>query len=168
MDPTSDKLVSLMRSAGARVLTGSFADFVLQINSKAVDAIFQSPIYIATLWSLLRGRIAYMSAFKVSPFLGAMVVNRASWEKVPPELKGKIEKIVADMAARSSVDSARLEEEAIASLDGIKTPSQPADSAALWARLRAEWRRGPVQSLFSADILDLIDRALAEARAKRS
>jgi TRAP-type transport system periplasmic protein len=165
MDPTSDRLVSLMQSAGAKVVTGSFADFLLQINSNTVDAIFQSPIFIATLWSFLRGKIGYMSPFKVSPFLGAMVINKASWERIPRELMPQLESIVADMAARSSLDSARLEEEAIASLDGIETPAQPPDSAELWAKLRAEWRRGPVQSMFSADILDRIDLALAKARS---
>lgn len=164
MDPTSDKLVSLMQSAGAKVVTGSFADFLLQINSGSVDAIFQSPIYIATLWSWLRGKIAYMSPFRVSPFLGAMVVNKASWERIPAELRPRLERTVADMAARSEVDSARLEEEAIASLDGIKSPAQPPDSQEKWARLRADWRRGPVQAMFSGDILDRIDRALARAR----
>jgi C4-dicarboxylate-binding protein DctP len=167
IEPTSEQVIALMQSAGAKVVTGSVSDFLLQINSNAVDSIFQSPILIATLWSQLRGKISYMSGFKVAPFLGAMVFNKASWEKIPPDLRPRLEKVVCDIAAQISVDTAKLEEDAIASLDGIKTPPAPADAAEKWADLSASWREGLIAHMFSADILDRIDAALAKARGPK-
>jgi len=167
VDQSSEKLKSLIQSTGAKTITGSTADFLIRINSNAVDAVFQNPIIVAILWSQLRGKINYLSPFKVSPFLGAMVFNKASWERVPPELRPPLAALVTQTAARISIDTAKLEEEAVASLDGIKKPPAPADAAQKWADLTAGWRSGPVTQMFSADILERMDAALAESRRSR-
>lgn len=164
LDPSQEKEIMLMQSAGARVVEGTSADFLLQLNSNAVDAACVSPIYVATLWSQLRGKIEYMSSFKVAPFIGALVFNTSSWERVPAELRPRLERLVAGMAARIGRDSAALEDQAIASLDGIKTPPEPADAAAKWAEMTALWRKGLFTEMFSPDILETMDSALAGAR----
>jgi TRAP-type C4-dicarboxylate transport system substrate-binding protein len=164
MDATETNITRLMEDAGARTVTGTTADFLLQINANSVDATFASPIYIASLWSQLRGKIGYMSSFKVAPFLGALIFNKASWERVPVDLRPALEKVVEGMARRISEDSAKLEQSAIDSLDGIRSPALSADAAAKWAAQIAEWRRGLVARMFSPDILDAIDAALAKAR----
>ncbi len=156
--------IRLMQSVGARVVPGSISDFLLQINTGTVDAICQSPIYIATLWFQLRGKIAYMTSFKVAPFIGAMIFNKSSWEKVPAELRPPLQKAVKDIADEIGLESAKLEDDAIASLDGIKVPPEPADAAATWAKLIAQRRNGLIAQMFSPDILDAMDAALAKVR----
>jgi TRAP-type transport system periplasmic protein len=167
IDPSDETVMQLMQSVGARPVKGSTADFLLQINSNAVDACIVSPIYVASLWSQLRGQIAYGSSFKVAPFVGAIIFNKSSWEKVPAELKPKLEGIVRDMAAKISADSAKLEADALASLDGIKYPPEPADAQAKWDKLIADRRGGLIAKLFSADMLDTMDGALAQARKRK-
>jgi TRAP-type C4-dicarboxylate transport system substrate-binding protein len=164
MDPSDEKGIQLLQSVGARVVTGSTEDFLLQINANEVDATCVSPIFVATLWSQLRGKIAYMSSFKVSPFIGAIVFNRSSWEKIPVELRPGLEKAVEGIAERLDLESAKLEEEAIDSLDGIQTTSEPADAASKWADMIAQRRDGLIARMFSPDILDTIDAALVKAR----
>jgi TRAP-type transport system periplasmic protein len=167
IDPGSDKVIQLMESVGARTVKGTTADFLLQVNSNAVDATCVSPIYIASLWSQLRGKIAYMSGFQVAPFIGAIVFNKASWEKVPAELRPQLEQVVLDMAKKISLDSAKLEADAMASLDGIKTTPQGADAAAKWAEVIAQRRSGLIAKMFSAEMLDAMDAALAKARKSK-
>jgi len=167
LDPSDTKVVTLMQSVGARVVKGTVSDFLLQINSNAVDATCVSPIFIASLWSQLRGKIVYMSSYQVAPFIGAVVFNKASWEKVPPELRPQLEQVVRDMAKKISLDSAKLEADAIASLDGIKSPPAPADSAGRWAEALEKRRSGIISQMFSADILETIDTALAKARKSK-
>jgi TRAP-type transport system periplasmic protein len=166
LDSSNKDIIELMQSVGARTVVGTTADFLLQINANVADATISSPIYIAALWSQLRGKINYMSSFKVAPFIGAFVFNKEAWEKVPPELRPVLERIVGDMAKRTTIESAKLESDAIAALDGIKAPPEPADAPGKWARQSEEWRRGPVERMFSEDILDAIDAALAKARAR--
>jgi len=86
INQSNDKETSLLQSVGARLVPGTISDFLLQVSTNEVDAILDSPIYIATLWFQLRGKISYMSSFKVAPFMGAMIVNESSWEKVPADL----------------------------------------------------------------------------------
>ena len=156
-----------MQSVGARTVKGTTADFLLQINSNTVDATCVSPIYIASLWSQLRGKIAYMSGFKVAPFIGSIVFNKSSWDKVPADLRPQLEQVVREMAKKIGIDSAKLEADAIASLDGIKSPAEPADAAAKWAEVIAQRRNGLIAKMFSADMLDTMDGALAKVRKSK-
>ena len=167
ISPIEDQEMQLMESVGARTIKGSTADFLLQINSNTVDAACVSPIYIASLWSQLRGKIAYMSGFKVAPFIGALVLNKSSWDRVPADLKPPLEQVVRDMARKISLDSAKLEADAIASLDGIKVPPEPAEAAAKWAEVFAQRRNGLISQLFSSDMLEAIDAALAKVRKSK-
>src|SRR5208337_4799470 len=161
INQSNDKETSLLQSVGARLVPGTISDFLLQVSTNEVDAILDSPIYIATLWFQLRGKISYMSSFKVAPFMGAMIVNESSWERVPADLRPALRRTVQDIADRTGLDSAKLEEEAIASLDGIRIPPEPPDAAAKWAKIIAERRDGLIARMFSPDILDTMDAALA-------
>jgi TRAP-type transport system periplasmic protein len=162
--PDSEKEISFMESLGARVVRGTITDFLLQINSNGVDAIYLSPIYVAALWPQLRGKIAYMSSFKVAPFVGAIVFNKESWERIPAELRPRLQRIVLDMSKEISIGSAKLEEEAIASLDGIRSLPEPADAAAEWNKEIAKRRNDLLARMFASDFLDLMDEALVKVR----
>jgi TRAP-type transport system periplasmic protein len=164
LDPTDTKVVRLMQSMGARVVMGTTADFLLQVNSNAVDATCASPIYIASLWSQLRGKIAFMSGNQVAPFLGSIIFNKASWEKIPAELQPQLAQVVRDMAKQTSLDSAKLEAEAIASLDGIKSPPAPADAAARWTEAIDQRRKTVIAEMFSTEMIDAMDAVLAKIR----
>jgi TRAP-type transport system periplasmic protein len=167
LDPSDTKVQRLMQSVGARVVKGTVSDFLLQINSNAVDATCVSPIFVASLWSQLRGKITFMSSYQVAPFIGAVVFNKSSWNKVPSELRPQLEKVIHDMAVQISLDSAKLEADAIASLDGIKSPPAPADSASRWSAALAKRRSSVIAKMFSDDMLDTIDAALAKARKSK-
>jgi TRAP-type C4-dicarboxylate transport system substrate-binding protein len=167
IDPSNDKIMQLMQSVGARTVKGTTADFLLQVNSNAVDACCVSPIYAASLWSQLRSKIGYMSGFKVAPFIGSIVFNKSSWDKVPAELRPQLEQVIREMAKKISIDSAKLESDAIASLDGIKSPEETADAAQKWAEVISQRRNGIIAQMFSADILDTMDAALAKVRKSK-
>jgi len=165
--PGDDKINQLMESVGARTVKGTTADFLLQVNSNMVDATCVSPIYIASLWSQLRSKIFYMSSFRVAPFIGSIVFNKSSWDKVPADIRPQLEDVIRDMAKKISIDSAKLEADAIASLDGIKSPAEPADAAAKWGDIISQRRQGLIAKLFSADMLETMDTALAKARKSK-
>jgi TRAP-type C4-dicarboxylate transport system substrate-binding protein len=167
IDPSNDKIMQIMQSVGSRTVKGTTADFLLQVNSNQVDATCVSPIYIASLWSQLRSKIAYISSFKVAPFIGSIVFNKSSWDRVPADLRPQLEQVIREMAKKIGIDSAKLETEAIASLDGIKSPAEPADAAQKWAEVIAQRRNGIIAQMFSADMLDTMDAALAKVRKSK-
>ena len=71
------------------------------------------------------------------------------------------------MAKKIGLDSAKLEADAIANLDGIKAPPEPPDAAAKWAEVIAQRRNGLIAQLFSSDMLDTMDSALAKVRKSK-
>jgi TRAP-type transport system periplasmic protein len=167
--PEDEKVMKLMQSVGTRTVKGDTAAFLLQLNSNAVDAACVSPIYIASLWSQMRGKINYMTPFKVSPFIGAVLFTKSSWDRIPADLRPKLEAVVRDMADKISADSEKVENEAIASMlkDGLKTTQMPADAEAKWGEMIAERRNGVIAEMFSREILEAMDSALAKVRAKK-
>jgi len=110
-----------------------------------------------------------MTPFKVSPFIGAVLFTKASWAKVPADVRPKLEQVVLDMAKQISLDSERLETDAIAAMtkDGLKMPTMPADAEAKWTQMISERRNSLIAEMFSADILEAMDAALAKVRAKK-
>ncbi len=169
ISPEDNTVIRLMQSVGSRVVKGDTAAFLLQLNSNGVDAACVSPIYIGSLWSQFRGKINYMSSFKVSPFIGAIIFTKSSWAKVPADLRPKLEQVIRDMAQKISLDSEKLENDAIASMtkDGLKIPPMPSDAEAKWNNVIAERRNGLIAEMFSADILNAIDSALNQVRTGR-
>ncbi|HOX31971.1 MAG TPA: TRAP transporter substrate-binding protein DctP [Spirochaetales bacterium] len=169
VDPVDEKVTRLLQSLGARTVKGDLGAFLLQLNSNAVDSILVSPVYVASLWSQVRGKLAYMSSFRVSPFIGAVVFNKSSWAKIPADIRPKLEAVLLENAARISADSAKLEEDAIAAMrrDGLALPQAPADAPKRWDAMITSRRDGLIAEMFSDEILGAIDAALAKARAAR-
>jgi TRAP-type C4-dicarboxylate transport system substrate-binding protein len=107
-----------------------------------------------------------MSPFRVSPFIGAIVFNRSSWERIPAALRPKLEEAARSIAARMRAESEKMEADAIDSLlhDGLKSWVEPADADSRWNAIYEQRGASLVASMFSADILELIDKALAKVR----
>lgn len=169
ISPDDDKIQRLLQSIGTRTVKADMSALLLQLSSNTVDSFYLSPVLLASLWTQYRGKASYMSPFKVSPFLGAVIFTKQSWDKVPAELRPRLEEATREAARLMAKESARLEEEAIASMtrDGLKIPDYPADAEARWTAVYRERRNGLVASMFSADFLEAVDMALASVRSKR-
>jgi TRAP-type C4-dicarboxylate transport system substrate-binding protein len=167
--PDDEKIATLLQSLGARTVKGGMSALALQLNSNAVDSFYLSPILAAMLWSQLQGRIGYMSPFKVAPFFGAIVFAKASWDRVPADLKPRLEEAVRAMAAGTAAETEKLEEASIASLRtaGLRIPAYPDDAEAEWSAVYAGMREGIVAGMFSKGFLEIIDASLAKARKGR-
>jgi TRAP-type C4-dicarboxylate transport system substrate-binding protein len=166
VNPNDDKVMRLLQSAGARTVKGDMSSLLLQLNSNAVDAFYLSPVFVASLWSQYKGKVNYMSPFRVSPFIGAIVFNRSSWDRVPAALKPRLEEAARAIVKRMTEESNLLEDDAVASMlkDGLQTSPYPKDADARWNAVYAQRRNGLVASMFSKDMLDTIDAALAKVR----
>ncbi len=164
-----DKLMRLLQSVGARPVKGDMSGLLLQLNSNAVDAFYLSPVFVASLWSQYKGKISWMSPFRVSPFIGAIVFNRSSWDRIPEALRPKLEEAAHTLAAKMREESEKIEGEAIDALlkDGLRTWAYPADAEARWNTVYSQKGAGLVASMFSADMLDVINTALAKVRKSK-
>lgn len=164
-----DTIQRLFQSLGCRTVRGDFSALFLQLSSNAVDVFYTSPIFVSGLWSQFKGKVSYISPFRASPYLGALVFSRQSWERVPAALRPKLEEAARNIAREMSAEGERMEAEAVNELlrAGILMPPYPPEAEKAWREVYAERRRGLIGELFSSEMLSTIDAALARARSGR-
>jgi TRAP-type C4-dicarboxylate transport system substrate-binding protein len=114
--PQGDELIErLFQSLGSRTVKGDWSSLFLQLSSNAVDVFYTSPVMVSGLWSQFKGKVSYISPMPIAPYIGALVFSKASWDKVPAELKPQLEQAAKKLAEDMTADGARMESDAIAS-----------------------------------------------------
>ncbi len=159
-----DNLNKLMQSIGVRTVSSDLGSTLLQFNSGALDVIYSSPLYIAALWSQYRRVITHMTAFKLAPFYGAIIINKRSWEKVPDSLKPALREAADRISHEIGEEAVRLEDEGIASMKRaglIVPPLEIADTKA-WDALYAEKVRSVIGSWYSPRFVSTVYGAVGK------
>ena len=74
--PVDDRKMSrMLQAAGAVPVQVDIQNLVGQVATGAVDALLFSPSLIQAQWSFFKSYLPYVSDLKVSPFVGAMLIN---------------------------------------------------------------------------------------------
>lgn len=161
--PVDDRKMSrMLQAAGAVPVQVDLQNVVGQVATGAVDALLFSPSLIQAQWSFFKSYLPYVSDMKISPFVGAGLVNTRSWERVPADLRKPLMEAADRMAEDLAREADRLDAAAIKALssDGLTiVPLSAADRAA-WYEAFVANRDRFVRDLFSKEVLDAIDRAV--------
>jgi TRAP-type C4-dicarboxylate transport system substrate-binding protein len=159
-----DTMAKLMQSIGLRTVMSDLGSTLLQFNSGALDVIYSSPLYVGALWSQYRKVVTHMTAFKVSPFYGAILINKRAWDKVPDSLKPAL-RDAADRIAKGIGDEAvRLEDEAIASMQkaGLIVPVLEDKDMKAWDTLYADKVKSVIGTWYSPRFVSTVYGALGK------
>ncbi len=156
------KMSRMLQAAGAVPVQVDLQNLVGQIATGAVDALLFSPSLVQAQWSFFKSYLPYMSDLKVSPFVGAALVNTRSWERVPPDLRKPLMEAADKMAEDLAREADRLDAAAVKALtsDGLTVVPLTAADRAAWYEAFVANRDRFVRDLFSKDVLDAIDRAV--------
>jgi TRAP-type C4-dicarboxylate transport system substrate-binding protein len=152
----------MLQSVGAIPVQVDSQGFVGQIATGAIDAVLYSPALVQAQWSFLKTYIPYMTDFKISPFIGAIIMNARSWDRTPaamrPQFIESAERISADMARE--ID--RLEEAAIRAMssDGMTIVRTSEADKAAWYESFVSNRDRFVSALFSREVVEAVDRVV--------
>jgi TRAP-type C4-dicarboxylate transport system substrate-binding protein len=156
------KLSRMLQSAGAIPVVVDPQGFVGQIATGAIDAVLLSPALVQAQWSFLKSYIPYMTDFKVSPFIGAIIMNTRSWERIPAALRPQLVEVTDRLSADMAREIDRLEDAAVKAMsaDGmIVVRTSEADKAA-WYDSFVSNRDRFVSALFSRDVVEAVDRVV--------
>lgn len=161
-----EKIARIFKSEGVRTVNADLGSIVLLLNSNGLDAFYTSPIFVATLWSQFRKTISDASAFRVAPFFGVVLFSKESWSRVPAELRPALIAAAEKMGAQISMDTDRLETEALDAMkgDGLRVAPLTQDDEKSWQSLYAEERKSLLPELFSKEVLGELDKALGTVR----
>lgn len=161
--PVDDvKMSRMLQAAGAVPVQSDTTNLVGQIATGAIDAVLTSPSFVQAQWSFFKSYLPYVSDLKISPFMGAMLMNTKSWERVPADLRKPLLDAANVMAINLSREADRLDAVAVKAMtsDGLTVvPLTDADRGA-WYEVFVANRERFVRGLFSKEILDAIDRVV--------
>jgi TRAP-type C4-dicarboxylate transport system substrate-binding protein len=129
-----------------------------------ISCIAQAPAYV--LAARLFDKANKMVDFPWSYLIGATVVRKETWDKVPPELRPKLMAIAREIGAKVDLEVKRLNDDAIAAmqkqgLEVVKVDPRPWQQAAdrTWPAVRGK--------VVPAGIFDDVVKLRDAARAKK-
>lgn len=96
---------------GYQLVTATTNDTIVFLNSRTIDAIFQSPINVAATQAF--GIAKNMADVKIAPFMGGIVMNEVTWRKIPEKYKARLLSLSAQTVARNEASVIDLENYAI-------------------------------------------------------
>ncbi len=132
--PISDSsFQQIWKSMGFRVVPILTTDFMTSLQTGMVEAIINSPMVTAAYqWFPLA---PYMNGIGFAPLMGALVLDKRTWERIPEDLRPRLQEIAREVIEPLSGDTRKLEMKAVEFMRGMGlSVVQPDD------RVIEEWR----------------------------
>jgi TRAP-type C4-dicarboxylate transport system substrate-binding protein len=147
---------------GLRTVKADSSSTLLQFNSGALDAMYSSPLFVAALWSQYRRVVTHISAFKLSPFFGAILMNKRAWDNVPDSIKPALVEAAERVCREIEIETDRLEAEGIASMvkDGLIMPPYTERDKDAWDELYKSKVASVASEWYSPDFMAAIYAAM--------
>ncbi len=108
--------VKAWRAAGMKPVVLSTNDLVPALTTGMVDCAANLPLYMLTSRAFERAR--HLVDLPLGPVLGATVVRKDVWDRVPQEVQEKLLEISRDVGARIDAEVRRLNADAVDAMKG--------------------------------------------------
>ena len=129
--------VKAWRAAGFQPVVLPSTELVPALTTRMIDCVGQLPLYMLTTRAFERAH--HLVDLPWGFVLGATVVRRETWERVPADLRPTLLAIAAEAGERIDADARRLEGEAIVAMARSGLSIIPVDRGAWSAALERAW-----------------------------
>lgn len=133
-DPGS---VKAWKAAGFNPVVLSSTDVITSLQTGMIDCIPNVPLYVLT--ARLFEKAPYMIDVNWGWLVGATVVRKDAWEKIPADLRPKLLAIAKELGKKVDVEVARLNGEAVTAMEKQGLKVVKADAAAWRATAEKSW-----------------------------
>ncbi len=111
---SDDAMLDLWRDEGFRPVVLNLSDVLPGLQTGLIDAIGSTPLFVlSNQWFPF---VPYMVDMPWTPLVGATIVDRRRWERIPAEIRPELLRIAKETGEQIQVEIQRLEEEAIAAM----------------------------------------------------
>jgi TRAP-type transport system periplasmic protein len=157
-DPAS---VEAFKHVGFRPVVLASTDLVPSLQTGMINCVTQPPAYMLT--ARLFERAGKMIDYPWAYLIGATVVRREAWEKVPVEVRPRLVAIARELGGRIDAEAKRLNDDAVAAMRKQGLEVVKVDPAAWRAAAEKSWAavRGKV---VPAEFFDEVARNRDEYR----
>jgi TRAP-type C4-dicarboxylate transport system substrate-binding protein len=158
------KSVEAFRAAGLHPVVLSATDIVPSLQTGMIDCVPNVPLYVLT--ARLFERANHMLEVPWSHMVGATVVRKEAWEKIPADLRPKLLQIAAELGRKVDAEVRRLNGDAVAAMQKQGLTVVKADPAPWRLAMEKSWPivRGGV---VPAEIFDEAKAARDACRAPK-
>ncbi|MDR3304082.1 MAG: TRAP transporter substrate-binding protein DctP [Treponema sp.] len=110
-DESDPALIDAFKSMGYRMVPVAMTQVLIALGGGMIDAMYQSPVMMAGTQAF--GVAKHMTAINVAPFMGCIVLNQTSWNRVPDQYRAALLQSAKRMEADLSVSVLELERSVI-------------------------------------------------------
>jgi TRAP-type C4-dicarboxylate transport system substrate-binding protein len=161
------KSVDAYRAAGFHPVVLSATDIVPSLQTGMIECVPNVPLYVLT--ARLFDRAKYMLDVPWSYMIGATLVRKDAWEKVPAELRPKLIAIATELGNKVDAEVKRLNDDAVAAMQKQGLTVVKGDAPAWRAAMEKSWpivRGGVVPAEFFDEAKAARDACRAAAKRK--
>jgi TRAP-type C4-dicarboxylate transport system substrate-binding protein len=112
--PDDQEMLQAFKAMQYQMVPVNLSDVLVSLNSGMVDAVYQSPIYVAG--NQIFGITKNMASINVSPFMGSILMNNAAWRRIPERYRAALLANCKQMESGIESSIAGLETEAISTM----------------------------------------------------
>ena len=158
--------VELYQSAGFDAKALETADIVPGLQTGLIDAVPLPPFF--AMAAQVDSRAPYMLDLNWAPLVGALVVRKETWEKIPEATRAKLLASAATAGEEIKATGRREMEESVTAMEkrGLKVEKLTPEIEAEWRTISEQVYPNIRGKLVPADIFDETMRLLAECRAQ--
>ncbi len=130
-----DRTLEIWKASGFNAIPLSATDILPALQTGMINAFNTTPIMaLASQWFAFT---PYMIDMPWAPMIGATVVSRKAWQKIPEAVRPQLKQIAEKTGLRLQQEIRRLEEEALAEMQkrGLKIIKPTEEQAEEWRRV---------------------------------
>ena len=166
-NPESGNLNLAFRTMGFNLVETEIVDVGTKLANNMINAIYQTPAAVAPVG--IHKTLGNMLDIPIAPFMGGIVMNRVTWNKLSADQQREIVRVTQQIATDFDATMPRTVANAVTMMqrDGLRINRVNADQEALW---RAEVQRAMPTLLggtFDRDIYQRINGILERSRSGR-
>jgi TRAP-type C4-dicarboxylate transport system substrate-binding protein len=156
---------TIFRTMGFQLVEADLVTIGTRLASNAVNAIYIIPAAVAPMQ--LHRSLNHMLEIPIAPIMGAIVMNRVTWNKLSPNNQQEIMRITRRLAQEFDASGARTEANAIAAMgrDGLSVNMPNQAQQDLWSSELRNSLPSIVGTIFDRDIYNRINGILEKARS---
>lgn len=161
-DPSS---VEAWKSAGFQPVVLSSTDVIPSLQTGMIDTVAASPLYAFT--ARIFQKANKMLDLRWALLVGATIVKKDDWDKVPADVRPKLIAIAREYAGKIATEVRRMDEDALTQMKKQGLEVVPAGDLDGWRKV-AESANGVVRGkVVPAPVFDEVTRLAQEFRAKK-
>lgn len=157
--------VQVYKDAGFNAVPLETADIVPSLQTKLIDAVPAPPFF--AMASQMDTRAPFMLELNWAPLVGALVVRKESWEKIPADIRAKLAATAATAGKEIKAAGRKESDESVIAMEkrGLKVTKVTPEIEAGWRQAAEAVYPQVREKLVPPDIFDQTMKLLQEYRA---